>query len=105
MVSLAYDLHQELSSDNYDVVGKILHENWILKKSIVGGISSNEIDDMYSLALNAGATGGKILGAGAGGFLLLYVDIEKQDSVKKALKNHYYLPFLFENNGSQIFNI
>ena len=60
---------------------------------------------MYSLALNAGATGGKILGAGAGGFLLLYVDIEKQDAVKKVLKNHYHMPFLFEDNGSRIFNI
>jgi D-glycero-alpha-D-manno-heptose-7-phosphate kinase len=105
MVTLAYDLQKELISNNHHVIGDILHENWMLKKSITESISNTDIDHLYDLALKAGASGGKLLGAGAGGFLMFYVDIEKQASVKKALSHLPLLDFSFEQDGSQFFNI
>jgi len=76
MVKLVYDLRNEVQRDNVDAFGAILHEGWMLKKSLTKGISSSAIDDWYDTARANGAIGGKILGAGAGGFLLLYAPPE-----------------------------
>ncbi len=90
------------SGSNLHQIGSALHEGWLLKKSITDKISSSEIDENYQHALDAGALGGKLLGAGGGGFLLLYVEPQNQGSVRKSLSKLYELPFRFENTGSRI---
>jgi D-glycero-alpha-D-manno-heptose-7-phosphate kinase len=83
-------------------VGEILHKGWQLKKSITSGISSKKIDEYYDLALNAGALGGKLLGAGGGGFLMLYVEPHNQKAVCAALSGLYQLEFKFDTSGTRI---
>ena len=83
-------------------IGEILHKGWLLKKSITDEISSKEIDSYYEKALKAGATGGKLLGAGGGGFLLFYVAPEYQEAVVKALSDLYRLRFKFDTEGTRI---
>jgi D-glycero-alpha-D-manno-heptose-7-phosphate kinase len=102
MVQLAYDLRDELQKNNITAFGEILHENWVLKKSITSGISTPEIDEWYAAALQAGATGGKILGAGAGGFLMLYAPITKHQQIKKSLHGLRSIDMSFEPHGSRI---
>jgi D-glycero-alpha-D-manno-heptose-7-phosphate kinase len=102
MVALAYQLREELHRNNVAAFGEILHENWILKKSMVSGVSTTEIDEWYRLARAAGATGGKILGAGAGGFLMLYAPREQHEHVKSALHMLRHIPIGFEPLGSRI---
>jgi len=102
MVDLTYVLYNEIQNNNTKVFGEILHENWELKKELSNGISNTFIDDCYNAAINSGALGGKILGAGAGGFLLFYVEKNKQKSVINSLSNLKQINFSFENNGSQI---
>jgi D-glycero-alpha-D-manno-heptose-7-phosphate kinase len=82
--------------------GKMLHETWLLKKSLTDRISNSEIDNIYERARTAGALGGKLLGAGGGGFMLLFVPPEKQASVREALKDLLEVGFNFEKDGSQI---
>lgn len=102
MVDLTYVLYNEIQNNNTKVFGEILHENWELKKALSNGISNSFIDECYNAAINSGALGGKILGAGAGGFLLFYVEKDKQKSVIDSLSNLKQVKFSFENNGSQI---
>ena len=91
---------------DFNGVGAILHENWLLKKTLVNSISNSDIDKMYETALKAGAQGGKICGAGGGGFLLVFVQKDKQDSVRHALRDYRELPFKLDHYGSRIiFNI
>lgn len=82
--------------------GKLLDYTWKLKRSVSSAISTDTIDELYAKAINAGALGGKLLGAGGGGFLLFYVEKDKQANVKKALNNLLNVPFEFENGGTQI---
>jgi D-glycero-alpha-D-manno-heptose-7-phosphate kinase len=82
--------------------GRLLHESWMLKRSLTDKISTQQIDKIYEVALDAGALGGKLLGAGGGGFILFFADPELQPKVKEKLKNLLYVPFKFENLGSQI---
>lgn len=82
--------------------GKLLHENWTIKRSLTDKISTPQIDKIYNDAIEAGALGGKLLGAGGGGFILFFVEPEFQPAVKEKLKNLLYVPFKFENTGSQI---
>ncbi|MBL7145640.1 MAG: kinase [Phycisphaerae bacterium] len=82
--------------------GELLHETWKLKKQVGSGVSNNYIDDLYLKAHNNGAIGGKITGAGGGGFLLLFVPPEKQANVREALSQYIHVPFNFERTGSQI---
>lgn len=84
-----------------DILGKFLHEGWLLKKRLAGGISNQKIDDYYEKALKAGVLGGKVLGAGGGGFLLLYCPKGRQAKVKEALHLRP-LEFTFEPEGSKI---
>lgn len=102
MVGLAKDLRDQLVSNRIDQVGEILHENWLLKKQLANAISNSQIDEYYEKALKAGATGGKILGAGAGGFLLFYCEEKFQNKVRKALSDLKESPFVFEPQGSKI---
>ena len=91
-----------LTGTNFHEIGKLLHDGWGLKKSITEQISSPQIDEYYERAINSGALGGKLLGAGGGGFLLLYVEPAKQIAVADSLSELYQLPFGFDNAGSQI---
>jgi len=102
MVQLAYDLRNEMQRNNVEAFGEILHENWMLKKSITSGISTQSIDSWYEAARRAGATGGKILGAGAGGFLMIFATPDKHDNIKKSLCDLRSIPFKFEPLGSRI---
>ena len=86
----------------FDEVGKILHRAWLLKKQLCDRISKSIIDEMYDTALKAGALGGKICGAGGGGFLMLYVRREDQNRVREAMKNFREFPFFLEPDGSKI---
>lgn len=82
--------------------GKLLHESWQLKRKLSDGVSSSQIDDIYASALSAGAIGGKLLGAGGGGFFLIFARPEDQPAIAKRLKSLLCIPFSFENQGSQI---
>lgn len=82
--------------------GRLLDYTWKLKRGINKNISTSIIDALYEKAISAGAVGGKLLGAGGGGFLLFFVDIEHQPKVREALKELMYVPFKFENKGSNI---
>ncbi|MDO8486246.1 MAG: kinase [Candidatus Staskawiczbacteria bacterium] len=101
MVDEAIDI---LKDDKRDIVefGKLLSQSWQLKKGLTNKISNPAIDNIYQKALNAGAIGGKLLGAGGGGFILLFVSPEKQPQVREALKGFLEVPFRFEKGGSQI---
>lgn len=82
--------------------GEILHEAWMLKKSLPGNVTNRTIDSLYEAARAAGAVGGKLLGAGGGGFLLLYVEPDRQAAVREALAGLFELPFRFDDAGSRI---
>ena len=82
--------------------GKLLHEAWKYKKTLSDKVSNPEIDQIYSNAIEHGAVGGKVLGAGGGGFMLFFVAPENQQKVRDALSNLTYVPFKFENSGSKI---
>lgn len=95
-------LADALRAGDYTRFGDILHKNWMLKKQLASGISDETINNLYERALNAGALGGKILGAGGGGFLLFYCEKEYQSDLRMALKELKELPFRFETEGSQV---
>ena len=82
--------------------GYLLHEGWKLKRSLTSKISSPTIDEIYKTALRAGAMGGKLLGAGGGGFLLLFAKPDQHPMIKEALRTLLRVPFSFETRGSQI---
>jgi len=82
--------------------GHLLNESWSLKKSLSNSISTPYIDYLYERSLKAGALGGKLMGAGGGGFMLLFCEPDKQEQLKKALEGMLFIPFKFEDNGSQI---
>jgi D-glycero-alpha-D-manno-heptose-7-phosphate kinase len=98
---LAYIARDELQSGNIDALGPLLHEGWELKKQMAGRISNGELDEIYHKARDAGAVGGKITGAGGGGFLLLYCPHEKQDQVRASLNSLQELPFQLERDGTK----
>jgi D-glycero-alpha-D-manno-heptose-7-phosphate kinase len=83
-------------------LGRILHEGWMLKKELHPGITDAEIDDAYDRALRAGALGGKLLGAGGGGFLLLYCEEGTRDRARQAIPELREVPFHFEPEGAKI---
>jgi len=91
-----------LQKGNIDDFGKLLHESWLEKKSLSKSISNSKINDIYNDAINNGATGGKLLGAGGGGFFLFYVPFSKQKKIIKYFNNLITIPFNFTNEGSKI---
>lgn len=102
MLEMVDDAVQTVNDGNIEQWGKMLDEAWRMKKSLASKISNQDIDLMYEMARRAGAAGGKVLGAGGGGFLLLYVADENKENVRKALQNYKEVEFTFENEGSRI---
>ena len=106
MKVLALQSKECLVQCDFDEFGKLLHQGWVLKKQMASKISNGEVDEMYQTARGAGAIGGKITGAGGGGFLLLYCPKSAQDKVRAALSHLRELPFQLERDGSKvIFNV
>ena len=101
MVDEAIGILNGSDSDISDF-GKLLHESWKIKRSLTDKISTPQIDKIYNDAFKAGALGGKLLGAGGGGFVLFFVEPEFQPAVRKKLNNLLYVPFKFDTTGSQI---
>ena len=91
-----------LESSSIHDFGKLLHESWLLKRSLSNQVSNPEIDELYLKALKHGALGGKILGAGGGGFILFFVPEEKQAYLKNALSRYLQVPFAFEEYGTRV---
>lgn len=89
-------------NSNLDDFGNFLHQQWEIKKSMSHLISNSHIDEIYAAGRKAGALGGKLLGAGSGGFMIFFVKPEYQDAVRIRLKKLLCVPFAFENLGSQI---
>jgi D-glycero-alpha-D-manno-heptose-7-phosphate kinase len=102
MRDFAYELRDRLGRGEADRVGPLLHQNWELKRSLARGVSDAELDGLYQRAIDAGATGGKILGAGAGGFLLVVAPPDAQAGVRKSLKELREVPFRFSARGTQV---
>jgi len=101
MVELAYVARDEMANGNVTSFGEILHENWMLKRSLTADISNTAIDGWYDAAINAGALGGKLLGAGAGGFMMFYADPERHQAIARAIGLRQ-VDFKFEPMGSRI---
>jgi len=99
---MARQAREALIRGNTDEIGCLLHESWKLKKQLASGITNGALDAYYQKALKAGAIGGKITGAGGGGFLLLYCPLEKRDGVRSALSDLRELPFRLEPDGTKV---
>lgn len=103
MKMLTYELKEVLNGRKHiDEFGTLLHKNWLLKKQLAKGITNPFIEEKYNRAIKAGAIGGKILGAGGGGFLLFYCPVKNQDKLRKALSELKETNFKFEEEGSKI---
>ncbi len=102
MVEYARELKAELQRNNTDAFGQIIHENWVLKRSLTSSISTSQIDDWYVRGRKAGAVGGKLLGAGSGGFLMFYAPQERHEAIARELKELRRIDFGFEPQGSKI---
>lgn len=103
MLSLVDDAEEVLTSKcDLNEFGRLLDYTWKLKRGITSKVSTDSIDAVYEKAIKAGATGGKLLGAGGGGFLLFYVEPEKQKKVHEVLKDFLYVPFEFETGGTRV---
>jgi len=108
MLNQMYDLVDEAEAilvnkdRNLDDFGRLLDNTWNLKRRTGGSVSTNSIDELYAKGMQAGALGGKLLGAGGGGFLVFYVQPEKQNEVRKAMSGLMHIPFKFENGGTRV---
>ena len=104
MLALVDEAERVLCDKNIPLneFGRLLDETWKLKRGTGAKISNGSIDELYSMAIKAGALGGKLLGAGGGGFLLFYCEKEKQEALKKAMEQLMIVPFSFENEGAQV---
>ena len=89
-------------SDPIKDLGKLLHESWKLKRSLSTKVSTPQIDEIYETGIKAGAIGGKILGAGGGGFILFFAAPENHNKIRDRLKNLVHVAFNFDNTGSKI---
>lgn len=85
-----------------DDFGRMLDHTWRLKRQTGSAVSTNSIDDLYAKGVAAGALGGKLLGAGGGGFLVFYVQPERQDAVRWAMRDLMHIPFAFEDGGTRV---
>jgi D-glycero-alpha-D-manno-heptose-7-phosphate kinase len=102
MVNLSEDVRDYIHDENFEGVGNCLHQGWLLKKELASSISNPIINKYYEKARKAGAWGGKILGAGGGGFLMVFCEPKKQAKVKSALKDLKWLSIKLEPQGSKI---
>jgi D-glycero-alpha-D-manno-heptose-7-phosphate kinase len=105
MCDITKKLKVELEKNNVDYLGEALHDNWLIKRTLASSISNPDIDKWYETAIKNGAIGGKLLGAGGGGFLLFYVPIDKQKSVRESLGELDEIEFGFDWQGSTIIYI
>ncbi len=105
MIPYVYKLRDALYAKEFDYLGEIMHKGWQLKKKVNRDISNKAIDTYYDKALRAGAIGGKLLGAGGGGFLLFYCPLNKQNKLRRVLKGLYELQFSFDQEGSKVIYI
>jgi D-glycero-alpha-D-manno-heptose-7-phosphate kinase len=101
MVDFSIEILVKTNKD-IDDFGRLLNEGWQYKKSLSNLVSNNEVDEIYEIALKTGALGGKLLGAGGGGFILFYAPQEKQSAIINKLKHLIHVPFKFENSGSTV---
>ena len=103
LCELTRDLKREFESNNVDALGEILNQGWNIKRNLAGGITNKAIDYYYEQGIKAGASGGKLLGAGGGGFLLFYVpDHSKKDAVRAALKDLVEMPVELDQSGVSV---
>lgn len=104
MLSLVDDAESVLTDRDSDLdeFGRLLDHTWKLKRQTGSAVSTSNIDSLYEKGMRAGALGGKLLGAGGGGFLVFYVQPEKQESVKRAMEDLMYIPFEFEDSGTKV---
>ena len=104
MLALVDDAERVLTDKNADLddFGRMLDHSWKLKRQTGAAVSTSGIDDLYAKGIAAGALGGKLLGAGGGGFLVFYVRPERQDSVRWAMRDLMHIPFGFENGGTRV---
>ncbi len=102
MVDIAFNLKIMLENNKIDDFGSILHEGWLLKKSLTNKISNEHVDQIYNEGINAGALGGKLLGAGGQGFILFYCPNKNKNNFRIKMKKYNELNFKFDNNGSKI---
>ena len=100
--SLLNEAKNNLKSNNFDLFGELLNQSWIVKKQLSNKISSKNLDEIYNNAIKAGATGGKLLGAGGGGFFIFYVKKKNQKKFLKKTNNLNILPFKFDTDGSKV---
>lgn len=107
MVGLVYELRDALEAGNLNDFGTLLHENWLLKQQLASGITNPRITEAYAAGRAAGALGGKLLGAGGGGFMLFYASVESHGSLDQAMKDIDAEPFSFnmETEGSKIIHV
>ncbi len=101
MREIAYETADSITKGDWSLLGKLFHENWLLKKQLSGGITNDVIDNYYSKAINAGASGGKLIGAGGSGFLLFNVTPEKRKAVTSAINLQEHT-FEIETQGSRV---
>ena len=102
MRELAYRTRDLLADGDVNGVGRLLHDNWMLKRTVADGVTNDFIDSAYERALAGGALGGKLLGAGGGGFLLVHAPEHAQRNVRSALTDLREVSFRFSASGSQI---
>jgi D-glycero-alpha-D-manno-heptose-7-phosphate kinase len=102
MKQIAQNARDELLKGNIDAIGDCLHESWHLKRQLATRISNGYLDDIYQVAREAGAVGGKITGAGGGGFILLFCPYQKHKDLRSALSKLQELPFKLEQDGSKV---
>jgi D-glycero-alpha-D-manno-heptose-7-phosphate kinase len=99
---MAHEARVALQEGNFDGIGNLLNESWQLKKSLAPGINNGQLGEIYSMARQSGALGGKVTGAGGGGFLLLYCPLDKKEKVRSNLAHLKELPFHLEPQGSKV---
>jgi D-glycero-alpha-D-manno-heptose-7-phosphate kinase len=102
MVAMTETMRSSLMQSDIAAVGEILHESWMLKKSLSANISTSFIDDIYATARAAGATGGKLLGAGGGGFMVFFAKPERHPALREALGHLRHVDFRFERQGTSV---
>jgi D-glycero-alpha-D-manno-heptose-7-phosphate kinase len=105
MVKQAFELKETLQNNQIDDFGHILHRGWMLKKTLTAKISNSTVDTLYKKGLEAGAFGGKLLGAGGSGFILFYCPENNQDKFRQIMADYHELKFHFDNSGSKIIYI
>jgi len=99
---ITYQAKECMMKGDIDKMGYLLNKSWVEKKKLASNITTDELEEIYQTALSNGAVGGKICGAGAGGFFLLYCPMERQESVRDALSCFRELPFLLSRGGTKI---